>query len=273
MLLCGSRATEYARRNGIAVAKDTQELIPDRIAQQHTEYEKMLRMDTVGAIAIDADSGVVVSGVSSGGIACKFEGRVGEAACMGAGCYVRKTASTNGADLEDDDVLDGAADYNREEDCMYARRKQLKLTVDSIHSSSSDSSSSSSSSFVGEEDAPESISRGCTIQAASCSGCGEDIMRSMLAMKVCCRPQDASVSSVLADLPHIQDTCNMGCIAVDYDLSESLVHFSCAHTTDSMAVAWASSSLPKSHSFISRKGNAKVCERARFIPLKNHMKK
>jgi hypothetical protein len=271
MLLCGSRATEYARRNGIAVAKDTQELIPDRIAQQHTEYEKMLRMDTVGAIAIDADSGVVVSGVSSGGIACKFEGRVGEAACMGAGCYVYKTASTNGADFEDDDVLNDAGDHNREEDCIYARRKKLKLTVDCNHSSSDDSPSSSS--FDAEEDAPELINRTRTIRAASCSGCGEDIMRSMLAMKVCCRPQDASVSSVLADLPHIQDTCNMGCIAVDYDLSESLVHFSCAHTTDSMAVAWASSSLPKSHSFISRKGNANVCERARFIPLKNHMKK
>ncbi|KAJ3087915.1 hypothetical protein HK102_009991 [Quaeritorhiza haematococci] len=42
--------------------------------------------DTVGAIALDA-SGTVVAAVSSGGIALKYSGRIGEAACFGCGVW------------------------------------------------------------------------------------------------------------------------------------------------------------------------------------------
>eukprot|EP00887_Chlorella_sp_A99_P001075 scaffold14.g1075.t1 len=64
-------------------------------AEERQEPEKRL-YDTVGCVAVDA-RGCVAAGVSSGGIALKTEGRVGEAAAFGAGCWAQDAAAGSDA--------------------------------------------------------------------------------------------------------------------------------------------------------------------------------
>lgn len=52
------------------------------------DEDSSLHYDTVGVVVVDG-KGRVAAGVSSGGIALKSEGRVGEAAVFGAGCWAQ----------------------------------------------------------------------------------------------------------------------------------------------------------------------------------------
>lgn len=67
---------------------DSTEIDPNKRHANNNAPEDDLLNDTVGAICVDR-LGRVAAGVSSGGIALKFPGRVSEAALFGAGCWAQ----------------------------------------------------------------------------------------------------------------------------------------------------------------------------------------
>ena len=97
ILLAGVGAVRFAREHGIQQCRKDDLLVGRELERwksfQHNEkfstkdaFRKKTPNDTVGAVALD-QSGVIVSGTSTGGTPNKYPGRVGDSPLIGCGTY------------------------------------------------------------------------------------------------------------------------------------------------------------------------------------------
>lgn len=96
LMLAGKGCWLAAKQRHLVCAKDEKEyenyLVTEAAKQRHNQYmaqvgtQQEVLLDTVGAICMDMQ-GNLYAGVSSGGLALKQVGRIGEAAILGAGCW------------------------------------------------------------------------------------------------------------------------------------------------------------------------------------------
>ncbi len=86
VLLVGEGALAFARQAGIPEC-DPSELITER---QRTRYLERVSRGTVGAVALDLH-GTIAAATSTGGLAGKLPGRVGDSALIGCGTYAEST--------------------------------------------------------------------------------------------------------------------------------------------------------------------------------------
>ena len=85
VLLVGEGAHDFARAQGLPDC-DPHALVTARQLKRHTERAAAAMKGTVGAVALDRH-GTVAAATSTGGVAGKLPGRVGDSALIGCGTY------------------------------------------------------------------------------------------------------------------------------------------------------------------------------------------
>ena len=85
VLLVGEGAHDFARSQGLPES-DPQSLVTERQLRRHRERATAATTGTVGAVALDRH-GTVAAATSTGGVAGKLPGRVGDSALIGCGTY------------------------------------------------------------------------------------------------------------------------------------------------------------------------------------------
>lgn len=85
VLLVGEGAHDFARAQGLPDC-DPHALVTERQLQRHRERAAAVMKGTVGAVALDRH-GTVAAATSTGGVAGKLPGRVGDSALIGCGTY------------------------------------------------------------------------------------------------------------------------------------------------------------------------------------------
>ncbi len=94
LLMCGSGATGFARKLGFAehdvvtevARQQLDKLIREGESKYMPNFDKMMKLGTVGAVATDGH-GKLAAATSSGGLAGRLPGRIGDSAVPGAGTY------------------------------------------------------------------------------------------------------------------------------------------------------------------------------------------
>lgn len=85
VLLVGDGAHAFARAQGFP-ACDPRSLVTERQLRRHSDRAEAATTGTVGAVALDRH-GTVAAATSTGGVAGKLPGRVGDSALIGCGTY------------------------------------------------------------------------------------------------------------------------------------------------------------------------------------------